>query len=383
MATTAPPAAGRPQHSLYIRLLQVLNNVLHWPLVDDVAFFLYHFVQLCLGPLYAVGLVVVFVAKLLSGSFWPRYEAPQGRSVVITGCDSGFGHSLALALVRKGWVVYAGCLSPQGCQALQDKAAGSAGSMRAVAMDVTKQADIDRVAKQVAEECPGGLFALVNNAGVGVGGLVDWQPMELYRKILEVNLFAMIATCKAFLPQLKESQGRIVNVTSMAGLFLGAPCMSAYSASKHAAEAFTTSLRFEVAAWGIKVITLNPSFHETNIATNAAATVQKSYDALDAQMQADYGPEYLQAAKDLTESQTVGCWDAQNVVNALVKAATASNPRTQYIVGSDATFYLLPLLHFPTPMVEWVIAFSKMQPLVPAKMKKKNGGKPAATKKTK
>ena len=70
---------------------------------------------------------------------------------------------------------------------------------------------------------------------------------------MEVNFFSVIAVVKPCLPLLKQAKGRIVNVTSFVGLFHGAPCMSAYCASKHASEAFTTSLRLEMKGWGIKV----------------------------------------------------------------------------------------------------------------------------------
>lgn len=180
----------------------------------------------------------------------------------------------------------------------------------------------------------------------------------------------MVAMTKACLPLLKESKGRIVNVTSMAGLFLGAPCMSAYSASKHAAEAFTTSLRFELNGWGIKVITINPSFHRTAIASSAAATVKKTYDGLDAAKREEYGPAYLDSCIKLTNDQTDGCWDPRHVVNSLIKAVTSSRPREHYIVGGDAKFYLLPLLMLPTSLVEKAVVKSKLQDLIPAKSKK-------------
>lgn len=83
---------------------------------------------------------------------------------------------------------------------------------------------------------------------------------------------------------------RVVNVTSMAGLMHGQPCMSAYCATKHAAEAFSTALRLELRGWGIKVVTINPSFHRTPIATNGSATLQRAYDNLSPEMQAAYGP---------------------------------------------------------------------------------------------
>lgn len=165
---------------------------------------------------------------------------------------SGFGYELALELYTRGWNVYAGCLRAESVATLREKAGGS--SMHALLMDVTKQVDIDRVVQHIEKENPQqGLYAVVLNAGVGRGGVVDWMPLEEYRSIMEVNFFSVVAVVKTCLPLLKQAKGRIVNVTSFAGLFHGAPCMSAYCASKHASEAFTTSLRLEMKGWGIKV----------------------------------------------------------------------------------------------------------------------------------
>lgn len=93
----------------------------------------------------------------------------------------------------------------------------------------------------------------VNNAGIGDGGPVDWMSMDAYRKVMDVNFFGMVDCVKQALPMLKRSKGRVVNVSSLAGQIPGTPIMSGYCASKHAADAFTTSLRIELIPWGIKV----------------------------------------------------------------------------------------------------------------------------------
>jgi len=125
--------------------------------------------------------------------------------------------------------------------------------MVAVKMDVTKKEDIDRVVSKIAVECPAGLFGLINNAGVGQGSLLEWAELDHYRFHMEVNFFAKVALTRACIPLLKEAKGRVINVTSLAGIIPGEPCMSAYSASKHAADAFTQSIRMELGWWGIHV----------------------------------------------------------------------------------------------------------------------------------
>jgi hypothetical protein len=114
---------------------------------------------------------------------------------------------------------------------------------------------------------------------------------------------------------------------------------------------------------------VNPSFHRTQIATNAPATLKTSYDALDAKTKAEYGPEYLTSVQKLTSDHTDACWDPKHVVNALIKATTAVTPRTQYIVGADAIFYLLPLMNLPTPLVEQLMVKSLLKEMVPAREK--------------
>lgn len=363
------PSTSTNTTTLFMRFLNGLNNLLHVPVLEDFAWHLFWFYHLCLGPVYAALSFLGFLFNLLTGAFFFHAEEPKGRAVLITGCDTGFGHNLALELVKKGWKVYAGCLTEKGLDNLTHAAKGSAGTMVAVQMDVTKPADIERVVKQLVDNREH-LHALVCNAGIGRGGLVDWTPLEEYRSMMEVNFFAMVSIVKACLPLLKESKGRIINVTSIAGVFLGAPCMSAYSASKHAAEAFTTALRLEVRGWGIKVSTINPSFHKTGIATNATSSVQRSYQSLSLEKQEEYGLDYLKVVEDLTDKQTQGSWDPENVVRTLVQATTATNPRTQYVVGSDARFYLMPLLSMPTPVVESAIHLTMLTDMVPAKAKK-------------
>lgn len=367
------------------QILTELNDWVHKPVWEDLTWTFYWLMHCMLSPFYAVFLIALFVHKAVTGALVPKLEEPSpDRPILITGCDTGFGHELALELYTRGWKVYAGCLTDAGLNSLSEKAGGGGANntMIAVKMDVTKQADIERVVEQIKEENPAGLYALVCNAGVGRGGLVDWMPMHEYRNIFEVNFFSMVAMVKTCLPLLKKCRGRIVNVTSFAGLFHGAPCMSAYCASKHASEAFTSSLRMEMKGWGIKVVTVNPSFHKTLIATNGAETLQRSFDALDREMQEEYGQPYLRVCRSISNRANKSSWDPKNVVQALVNATTATKPRIQYIVGGDAKFALLPLLNLPTDLVEDLVSYVLCTRLVPARAKKERmerEGGPAAS----
>jgi hypothetical protein len=179
-SAAAAVAAGKTeaqQDGWKTRVAVAWNDLVHVPVVEDVCWYAFWIFQLVfLGPIYAVCLVGLFLRDACRGLLVPRLEQPGGRAVFITGCDSGFGQGVAIALYAAGWRVYAGCLTDAGVKELAERCSGP--TMVALQMDVTQQADIDRVVGRIREEVPAGLFALVNNAGVGRGAVVDWMPMS-------------------------------------------------------------------------------------------------------------------------------------------------------------------------------------------------------------
>ena len=212
-----------------------------------------------------------------------------GLVVAVTGCDSGFGHGAAKELAERGFTVFAGCLDPDAFLSGDGDGDGDGdgsdkGSVVACKLDVTNQESVDAFAARVREHIHAGssssstsspcaLHAVVNNAGVGSGGCVDWLDLADFQRDMDVNYFGMIRVTKALLPLLKEqaqapsaapraasrAAPRVVNVTSMAGL-MPVPFMSPYCSSKHAAEAFSACLRTELQAWGVLVATVNPRY---------------------------------------------------------------------------------------------------------------------------
>ena len=126
-------------------------------------------------------------------------------------------------------------------------------------------------------------------------------------------------------------------------------------------------------------MTVNPSFHKTHIASGAAATLQQSYDALPPAKQAEYGPSYLKTCRSICNRAHKSSWDPHNVVTAMLRASTAVRPRTQYIVGADAKYALLPLLNLPTHLVEDLISYVLLRRLVPAKVREEGQKRKAGT----
>jgi len=215
---------------------------------------------LILLQLLAAALIVGGVLSWLLRSLLCKSHNDIGaKAVLVTGCDTGIGHELAKHLDALGFQVFAGCLdtASEGAQRLRVEASPR---LRLVNMDVRRD---DHVAAAVnfiqdnmfaGEE---GLYAVINNAGVCVCGEFEWQTWNQIYSQVEVNLLGTMRVIKHCLPLLKSAQGRVINVSSVAGLH-GYPGLSVYCASKHALEGLSEVLRLELSKFGVNVITVQP-----------------------------------------------------------------------------------------------------------------------------
>ena len=169
------------------------------------------------------------------------------RNILITGAGSGFGKGAAVELAQRGHAVFAACETDAQADAL----AADHPELTAITLDVTDAAAIAGAADL-------GIDVLINNAGVGIVGPMASVPMDDVRRSFEVNVFGMVALSQAVIPGMRSrGWGRIVNMSSVAGV-LASPLGSPYSMTKHAVEAFTKSLRAELAPHGIDVTKVNP-----------------------------------------------------------------------------------------------------------------------------
>lgn len=176
----------------------------------------------------------------------------DSRIVLITGAGSGFGKGTAFELVARGHDVIATTETAEQADALSAEQSG----LRAMKLDVTDAADVAGVADL-------GVEVLINNAGYGLMGPMATVPMEEVRRSFEVNVFGMVAMSQAVIPGMRErGWGRIINVSSIAGV-LAAAQSSPYTMTKHAVEAFSKSLRAELAPQGIDVTKVNPGPYNT------------------------------------------------------------------------------------------------------------------------
>jgi NAD(P)-dependent dehydrogenase (short-subunit alcohol dehydrogenase family) len=183
----------------------------------------------------------------------------MSRAIITTGASRGIGFQAALHLAERGLRSLGTVRRAEDADRLR-----SAG-IEPILMDVTDQASIARAAAEVEHALDGGpLMALVNNAGVPAAGPIELADLDEARSIFEVNLFGVIAVTQAFLPLLRASGGRVVNMSSVAGRFTF-PFVGMYSASKHALEAVSDALRRELRSAGVDVVLVEPGSIDTPI----------------------------------------------------------------------------------------------------------------------
>ena len=200
--------------------------------------------------------------------------AEPSKAVLITGCSSGIGRATATRLVRGGWTVYATARRPESIADLAEAGA------RTLALDVTDEESM-RAAVAAVEEAEGAVGVLVNNAGYSQSGAVETVPLDAARRQFETNVFGLARLTQLVLPKMRsQGWGKIVNLSSMGGR-LTFPGGGWYHATKHAVEALSDALRFEVAPFGIDVIVIEPGLITTEFGEAAASAVADVSSAVD------------------------------------------------------------------------------------------------------
>src|ERR671918_1245319 len=189
----------------------------------------------------------------------------KSRPVLITGCSTGIGRATAERLADDGWNVHA---TARRLEAIEDLAGKGC---KTHALDVTYEGSVGSAVEEVEKEGPVG--ALVNNAGYSQSGAIETIPMESVRRQFETNVFGLMRMCQLVLPGMRRAgSGRIVNLSSMGGKLVF-PGGGVYHATKHAVEALSDALRFEVAGFGIDVVIIEPGLIVTCFGETAAGSL--------------------------------------------------------------------------------------------------------------
>jgi NAD(P)-dependent dehydrogenase (short-subunit alcohol dehydrogenase family) len=250
----------------------------------------------------------------------------KSRPVLITGCSTGIGRATAERLADDGWNVHATARRLEAIEELGKR------GCKTGELDVTDEHSMENAVAEVEKDGPIG--ALINNAGYSQSGAIETIPMDSVRRQFETNVFGLMRMCQLVLPSMRGAgSGKIVNLSSMGGK-LTFPGGGVYHATKHAVEALSDALRFEVKEFGIDVVVIEPGL----IVTEFGETAAGSLDEVD-----EHGP-YVKfnadVAKVTAEAYKGGMArfgaGPEAVAKTISKAITTRRPSTRYKVTPSA-----------------------------------------------
>ncbi|GFX63972.1 d-beta-hydroxybutyrate dehydrogenase, mitochondrial [Trichonephila clavipes] len=253
------------------------------------------------------GLITVLFTWIIFGFIKRRFFNKEIKSdfkaVLVTGCDSGFGNLFAKLLDTKGFLVYACCLFPDGFGA-NELRKNTSSNLKIIPLDVTKEKDVEKAVEFVKNSLGMyDLWAIVNNAGIQKGFTVEFTSFADFRDCMDVNAFGHLRMIHGFLPLLRQSKGRIVNVISNAGR-IPIPHLTPYCMSKYAAAGLNDCLRQELTPLGVSVISIEPEMFETPLTDKER--VNKSYEKNLATAKEDvktsYDEKYMDRIKKLKDA---------------------------------------------------------------------------------
>ena len=270
----------------------------------------------------AILVVLLFAVSAIS-SIANAAHHEQRKAVLVTGASSGIGLRITEELASNGYFVYAGARKKEDLDRLNEL-----DNVEAVRLDVTVQEDIDAAVTQI-QEGGKGLYGLVNNAGVFIGGPVTDVSIEETMWLFDVNVFGVYRVTQAFAPMIIEQKGRITTISSISGI-ASSRFFSQYSMSKHATEAFTDSLAKELDRFDVAVSVIEPGNYDSKIvATAYKRMIDKGYIKEDSPYAADL-KEFMKWPADRSIYKA-----PDEVAEAALHALGAEDPLPRYMVVPD------------------------------------------------
>jgi NADP-dependent 3-hydroxy acid dehydrogenase YdfG len=238
--------------------------------------------------------------------------------VFVTGASSGMGYAAAELFIKNGYTVYGGARRIEKMETLS--------GLIPIKMDITKSGDIDYAINKIAHEC-GRIDILFNNAGYGLFGAVENVAEEEYKKQFDVCLFGLAEVCKRVIPVMRNNGGgRIINNSSMAGKTY-MPFGGWYIAAKHAVEALSDCMRFELKPFNIKVVIIEPG----NVESEWTGIMLKNLE------ETTKNTAYEERGKGMIKltKKVKHFTPAKVIAKKVFKAATVKNPKTRYLIGKN------------------------------------------------
>ena len=265
-------------------------------------------------------------------------------AVVVTGASTGIGRACALHLDRIGYQVFAGIRKTSDAEEIRQSASER---LTPVLLDVTDSHSVAGASEAVGQAVgASGLAGLVNNAGIAVGGPLEFLALEDLRRQMEVNLVGQVAVTQALLPLLRTGRGRIVNIGSVSGR-VAAPFLGPYAASKFALGALSDALRLELEPWGIQVVMVDPGPVDTPIWAKSLAEDAARQSRMPAEGQRLYG-RALAAIREHVALAGQDGMPPQDVAEVVARALSVRRPKARYLVGRGLWLTIPFLRAIPT-----------------------------------
>ena len=256
----------------------------------------------------------------------------SGRSVAITGAGSGLGRDIALGFAAKGYLVFGTAFSAAEVHELKD---ASEGRVNLTVCDITSQQAVRAWASGVSDALSGrGLDLLISNAGILTPGPLEILPLEAIRHEFEVNVFGALSVINAFLPALRASRGRIVQISTWTAS-LPLPFNGPSGASKSAMEVFASVYRAELKRFGIDVVVAAAGNMKTGGPAKTAAALKRVADGMTPEQRELYGQSFGSFTAALNAMQNSGLESAAAAQRVIELAAQVPAP-SRAPVGADA-----------------------------------------------
>jgi NAD(P)-dependent dehydrogenase (short-subunit alcohol dehydrogenase family) len=258
--------------------------------------------------------------------------AEISKAVLITGCSTGIGRAAAEHLAQKDWTVYATARRPESIADLEQK------GCRTLALDVTDEQSMQDAVAHV-EQAEGAVGVIVNNAGYSQSGAVESVRLDDVRRQFETNVFGLIRMCQLVLPGMRRQRfGKIVNISSMGGR-MTFPGGGIYHATKHAVEAISDALRFEVRGFGVDVVVIEPGLIKTQFGEAAVNAINTGTEQ-DGPY-AEFNTAVATATAGVYEGPLARLGGGpETVARKIERAISRRRPRTRYPVTPSARIIL-------------------------------------------
>jgi len=269
------------------------------------------------------------------------------QAIVVTGASTGIGKATALHLDKLGFKVFAGVRKESDGQALRKE---TSNKLTPIFLDVTDSNSITAAMDTVSKETGGELYGLVNNAGVSLNGPLELVPTSKIKQLMDVNVLGLLAVTQAFLPRLRQSKGRIINISSGHGL-VAVPDKSVYAASKFAVQAITDSLRIELRPFDVSVSSIVVGKVDTAVLGKIITDRDKMIEAAPAEVVKLYSPLIEFFDKEVKELPGI---PAIEVGKVIAHVLTTEKPKAQYLIGPGAK-KMKNLARLPIGLRDWLM----------------------------